>query len=421
MRPAPAASDHTVIAAFHAALLHQGIVALFILAGILAWAGLAGRLSLPWRRARTDPAGQNLAAAAEPAWRRLLRVSFGILWVVDGLLQAQPKMPVGLVPQVIAPAAATSPAWVQHLVTWGTSAWSAHPVLAASAVVWIQAGIGVWLLAAATGPWSRLAGLASAGWALVVWVFGESFGAIFGPGLSWLTGAPGAAVFYCAAGALIALPQRAWRLPWLGRVILTPLGMFFAGMAVLQAWPGRGFWQGTSHGTPGTLASIVRTMAQTPQPGFLANWLSSFASFDTTHPSAVNLFVVAALAISGVGLLAGRSRLLRPLIVFVAALCLADWVLVQDLGFLGGLGTDPNSMIPLLLQIISGYLAISARSLDGVSGLGSCVQGGTSKRCGSVWRARHGGLGALAAGAIAGPLPAIGAARLSPTDALRTT
>ena len=34
-------------------------------------------------------------------------------------------------------------------------------------------------------------------------------------------------------------------------------------------------------------------------------------------------------------------------------LCLADWVLVEDLGFLGGLGTDPNSMIPLILLAIS--------------------------------------------------------------------
>jgi len=30
------------------------------------------------------------------------------------------------------------------------------------------------------------------GWSLVVWVFGEAFGAIFAPGLSFLTGAPGA-------------------------------------------------------------------------------------------------------------------------------------------------------------------------------------------------------------------------------------
>ena len=38
--------------------------------------------------------------------------------------------------------------------------------------------------------------------------------------------------------------------------------------------------------------------------------------------------------------------------------CLADWVLVQDLGFLGGLGTDPNSMIPLILLFSAGYLAL---------------------------------------------------------------
>ncbi len=40
-------------------------------------------------------------------------------------------------------------------------------------------------------------------------------------------------------------------------------------------------------------------------------------------------------------------------------LCVADWVLVQDLGFLGGVGTDPNSMLPMALVFVSGYLAIS--------------------------------------------------------------
>lgn len=40
-------------------------------------------------------------------------------------------------------------------------------------------------------------------------------------------------------------------------------------------------------------------------------------------------------------------------------LCLADWVLVEDLGFLGGLGTDPNSMIPFALLAAGGYLALA--------------------------------------------------------------
>jgi cytochrome oxidase Cu insertion factor (SCO1/SenC/PrrC family) len=43
-------------------------------------------------------------------------------------------------------------------------------------------------------------------------------------------------------------------------------------------------------------------------------------------------------------------------VIATAVFCLADWVLVQDLGFFGGLGTDPNSMIPLLLVVISAYL-----------------------------------------------------------------
>jgi hypothetical protein len=34
-------------------------------------------------------------------------------------------------------------------------------------------------------------------------------------------------------------------------------------------------------------------------------------------------------------------------------------VLVQDLGFFGGLGTDPNSMIPFVLLAGAGYLALT--------------------------------------------------------------
>jgi hypothetical protein len=38
---------------------------------------------------------------------------------------------------------------------------------------------------------------------------------------------------------------------------------------------------------------------------------------------------------------------------------LADWVLVQDMGFLGGTGTDPNSMIPYVLLGWAGYRALA--------------------------------------------------------------
>ena len=359
------ADDPVVVAAFRAALIHQGIVALliFFLVGAV-WAGAGGWLS-PMSGAAGRAAGQAAAWAAEPAGRRLLRIGFGLLWIFDGLLQAQPAMAVGLPSQGIEPTAADSPRWVQHVVNWGGTTWSYHPIQAGAAAVWIQVGIGIWLMAAADGPWSRLAGLASAGWGLVVWVFGESFGGIFAPGLTWLFGAPGAVLCYCAAGALIALPEGYWRTARLGRAILAAMGVFFAGMAVLQAWPGRGFWQGTQRGHPGTLAAMTASMAQTPQPGFLAAWVRAFTSFDEAHGFAVNLFAVIAPALIGLALLAARQLqgarpvVLRAAVLFLAVLCVADWLLVEDLGFFGGLGTDPNSMIPLLLLVVAGYLTLT--------------------------------------------------------------
>ena len=52
--------------------------------------------------------------------------------------------------------------------------------------------------------------------------------------------------------------------------------------------------------------------------------------------------------------------------------CLADWVLVQDFGFLGGLGTDPNSMIPLIVLFSAGYLALTPAAQEaGSPGQGS--------------------------------------------------
>jgi cytochrome oxidase Cu insertion factor (SCO1/SenC/PrrC family) len=361
-------NDPTVIAAFKAALLHQGIIALLIF-GVLGLAWITVRAWFPAAAQPSDPAGPAgslTPAAAEPAWRQLLRIGFGIIWIFDGILQAQPKMAVGLPSQVIEPTAASSPHWVQSVVNWAGTNWSYHPMQAGAAAVWIQVGVGVWLLAASRGTWSRLGGLVSVGWGLVVWVFGESFGGIFAPGLTWLFGAPGAVLIYCVAGALIALPERMWYSPRLGRAILAGLGLFLVGMAVLQAWPGRGFWQGVSHGQPGTLAGMTASMAPTPQPHFLSAWINAFTGFDEAHGFAVNLFTVVVLAVIGGIFLTGQRRLVRPAVIAFTVLCVADWVLIEDFGFFGGLGTDPNSMIPFALLAIGGYLALAPADVTAV-------------------------------------------------------
>jgi cytochrome oxidase Cu insertion factor (SCO1/SenC/PrrC family) len=342
--------DPTVVTAFRAALAHQGLIALLIFAA----------LSLTWvavRKPSPEREGGRLAVIGgdELAAHRVLRIGFGLLWLLDGVLQAQPGMAAGLPSQVIQPAADSSPGWVQHLVNWAGTTWSYHPVQAGAAAVWIQAGIGLWLLAAPRGALSRLAGVASLGWGLVVWVFGEAFGGIFAPGLTWLFGAPGAALLYAVAGALLALPERYWRSPRFGRVMLGGLGVFLTGMAVLQAWPGRGFWQGTS----GTLTGMIQTMTQTPQPGFIAGMVSGFGTFTASDGFAVNLVAVIVLAGLGVAFLTGRRSAIQSATWTFVVFCLADWLLIEDLGFFGGLGTDPNSMIPMALLGVAGYLAFT--------------------------------------------------------------
>ena len=82
--------------------------------------------------------------------------------------------------------------------------------------------------------------------------------------------------------------------------------------------------------------------------------MAGFGSFAASNGFAVNLVVVIVLAAMGAIFLTGRPRLVRYAVWFGVAFCLADWVLVQDLGFLGGLGTDPNSMIPLDLAVLRG-------------------------------------------------------------------
>jgi cytochrome oxidase Cu insertion factor (SCO1/SenC/PrrC family) len=381
-------NDPIIVSAFHTALLHQGLIVLLILAG----AGITLNVlrSLYLRRVangvdRPTRALRSSFGPEAPA-RRVLRISFGLLWLLDGILQGQSSMPLGMAPQVLQPAASGSPSWVQHLVNTGATIWSYHPVQAAAAAVWIQVGIGLWLLIVPRGRWSRLGGLASAGWGLVVWVFGEALGGTFAPGLTWLFGAPGAALVYCAAGVLLALPEGAWSTARIGRTVLRTMGVFFVGMAVLQAWPGRGFWSGlTRSGTSGTLTAMVQQMAQTPQPHLLASWVASFETFDAAHGWGVNLFAVIATACIGTTFLSGRVRPAGIGLAVAVIVCLADWVLVEDFGFFGGVGTDPNSMIPIVALCTAGYLALAKLP---VAAAADVVPIGAAQKQSTSWRQR---------------------------------
>ena len=111
-------NNPTIVSAFHAALIRQGFVVFIILAVMgLAWNLSAIGTTTDSSRRRGKFTGRSYLPFSnpEPAARRLLRVAFGLLWIFDGILQAQASMPLGMASQVLKPAAATSPIWVQHL------------------------------------------------------------------------------------------------------------------------------------------------------------------------------------------------------------------------------------------------------------------------------------------------------------------
>jgi cytochrome oxidase Cu insertion factor (SCO1/SenC/PrrC family) len=70
---------------------------------------------------------------------------------------------------------------------------------------------------------------------------------------------------------------------------------------------------------------------------------------------------VVAVALLTAGRLSWPRVFLRPAIGLLLIFCLADWLLIEDLGFFGGLGTDPNSMIPVALLAVAGYLTLTPR------------------------------------------------------------
>ena len=190
--------------------------------------------------------GHGATAAGSPARgtsrrrERLLRVGFGILWVFDGILQAQPQQMAGGLPQkVIKPAAATSPAWVQHLVNWRFTCITPIPP-APRVRVSIQVGIGMWLIFAPRGWASRLAGLASVAWGLVVWAFGEAFSRMFAPGLTVCCRRAGSRAHLRGRGRLdSAARARLGDRRRTGRLTLGGTGLFLLGISSHTSSSGR--------------------------------------------------------------------------------------------------------------------------------------------------------------------------------------
>ena len=335
---------------------------------ILTWLVCAGLLAggaMWWWQRHGASRGPRLlrrpraGSEVEPPARRFLRIGLGMLWLVDGLLQAQPAMPAGFVAHTLAPGIRSSPGWLVDLVNPFAQAWAHHPVAADSVTVFVQLGLGLLVLVGGRGLVARAALWASFLWGSAVWVGGEFFGGLLSSGASWLTGAPGAILVYALTAALLLVPWDRWNRGDAVQLARRAVGVWMLVAATLQALPWEGSWSGRG------LSAPFEVGAHTSQPALFLAPITIAAHLAASHPIAVNAAIVALLVTIGVGLLFSSAP------GFVAAgitLCLATWWLAQDFGVLGGLATDPNAALPLALVLVAGWPRWPSRAAERAQG-----------------------------------------------------
>jgi hypothetical protein len=291
------------------------------------------------RRGRVRKIGRSITGSVSIT-RRHLQVALGLLWLLDGALQAQPFMFTSdFATQVIAPVGQGQPWFVSDPVHWASTVIAAHPVAWNVPFAGIQLLLGVGLLVPRT---ARLALAASIAWALGVWYLGEGLSGVASGHASVITGAPGSALIYAVLAAAAWSRRDASRerpAPWLPYA----WAVLWVGAAVFQALPGQ---------NTGTAVASALTGGTDSAPAWLASLDNSVGAWAAHHGLLLIILLVAAEALIGVGALARRTR--TPAVALGLALTLAFWVLGQDLGALyTGQATDPNAGPALALMAIA--------------------------------------------------------------------
>lgn len=327
-------SNQLVVNMFHHAIFHNAIYWILALGLVLiAIAALRGGLS------RFNLSENGLA---EPRSRSYLRIGFGLIWLVDGILQFQVSMPLGLANDVVRPMAVGTPGFLHSWMLSGILLWNEHPIALAVGTAWIQVGIGI-LLLVSNGAIGRLAAAVSVGWAFLIWLIGNGAGGIFQNTSSILFGWPGATLFYVLAGVALVLNNELFT-TYFAKTLNKILSVLLIIGALLQCLPDRGFWHG---GNSNALSSMASTMTATPQPHVIAWLMNKTGTLAGTMGGGFNLVVIFWLVITGVGLWLTSTRSWNWPNISLAVGAVVFWFVAEDAPLWGGLATDLNSLMPL--------------------------------------------------------------------------
>ncbi|MBV8735264.1 MAG: hypothetical protein JO321_11575 [Solirubrobacterales bacterium] len=306
----------------------------------------------------TGPPRGSLVAAARAYFasdsRRTIQTVLGLLWLLDGGLQFQSFMYGKGFIAFLTNLAAGQPHWVSTSVTWGANTLHSDQLLFNTLFALVQVAIGVGLL---YRPTVKPALLASFGWVLVVWWFGEAFGMLFmattamggAPMASALTGAPGAVLLYALIGAIVwpngrpggLLGVRGARAVWAG------LWLYMAYLWLVEA--------GGANGITNAINLAPSGMS----------WLSTVQNWFATAAKG-NGFVIAvvlAAVSAAIGLAVAANWRPKQFLALAVGLSLLYWVVGQGFGGIpqGG-ATDPNAGLLFVVLAYALYTLVPYRT-----------------------------------------------------------
>lgn len=295
-----------------------------------------------WRRRGVLPPAHHPSDRFQQA-RRMLMQGLGGLWLLDGLLQAQPAMVTRFVAGLVGPLAAGQPAPLAAVMQFGARLWSISPPLFNVMATFVQIAIGMGLLIGRTRWGQRTALMVSLIWGLLAWVLGEGAGGIFSGG-GWLTGSPGSVLLYMGAALLLLRPESWWRSDRAGHWFRGGLVGVFLVDSLVQMLPSFGWWSPA-------LPDYVRSMAEMPQPAFFSAPLRLVVHLVAYNPSIGNGVMILGILLC-VATFAFWPRN-RGLLWYAVGWTFLGWWIGQDFGVLGGMGTDPNLGAILILGIVT--------------------------------------------------------------------
>lgn len=255
--------------------------------------------------------------------KRILAVSLGGFWLLDGALQLQPAMfTSAFVNTVLSPNLQSQPSVIGSVVAFGIHIFSTNIFWFNLASGLIQILIAALLILPLNDRAQRFGLWLSIAWAFIVWLFGEGLGLLFTGNATFYTGAPGSALLYLIL-ALCLLYSWEKKLP-------TVPGTIFLLGAILNLMPM--FWQPT----------MLSMLSMTPG---VSSALGTFGSQGTMYG---NIIAIDILILLGLFLIfIPNHSVAWATLAFLAVV----WVVSQSFGglqtFPFGTATDPNSA-PLL-------------------------------------------------------------------------